>query len=385
MKTHTNLYRSQRSDYQMNRDIHTDRNEDMDGPPWIYREMRKQVDLGRSRDGLTMTAITQPRTGITQNDCDICTPQEDPIRPKWSDREERESIEYRQSWDSLAMPDNTQPGRSTSLKDRDICTQREDLRRPHTTCGDSREYATHSTREQVESGHSWDSLAMPTNTQLGRSTSLKDRDICTQRQGPRRTQTTCRDNREYATHASREQVESGRSWDSLAMPNNTQPGTVTSRKDRDICTQRDGLAMPTNTQPGTVTSRRDIEEQVETRHSWDSLATYTPPTSQPVTANWVDRQPQKHIPKTHNSTTTQSIQLTNPRTPNSHHLLLKDRASTETSHIQNWQITHSIPNYQHARIVQPRKVSGPYTKTRMLHPVTNPPSFYQGTPLFLSR
>ena len=105
------------------------------------------------------------------------------------------------------------------------------------------------------------------------------------------------------------------------MPTNTQPGTVTSQNDRDIWTQREGLAIPTNTKPGTLTSRRDIKEQVETRYSWDSLA--TPPTAQPVTANWVDRQPQEHRPKTHTSTTMQSIQLTNPRTPNSHHFLLK--------------------------------------------------------------
>ena len=148
-------------------------------------------------------------------------------------------------------------------------------------------------------------------------------------------------------------------------------------------TQREGLAIPTNTQPGTLTSRRDIKGQVEIRYSWDSLA--TPPTSQPVTVNWVDRQPQEHLPKTHTSTTMQSIQLTNPRTPNSHHFLLKGRASTETSHMKNWQITHSLPSYQHARIVQSRKVSCPYTQTRMLHPVINPQSFYQGTPLFLRR
>ena len=178
-----------------------------------------------------MTAITQPRTGITQNDYDICTPQEELIRPKWSDMEERESVGYRQSWDSLAMPDDTQPGRSTSLKDRDTCAQREELQRPHTTCRDS--------RKQADSGHSWDSLAMPANAKPRTVTSQKDRNICTQREDTRRTQTTCRDSREYASHDSREQVGSGHSWDSLAVPTNIQPGTTASRKDRNICTQRE--------------------------------------------------------------------------------------------------------------------------------------------------
>ena len=265
-----------------------------------------------------MPTSVQPGKVIRGKDRDINTP-DSPVNQR----------------DNLARPASLQPGKVIKGKDSDINTP------------DSPEISVNQRED----------LAIPASLQPGKVIRGNDKDINTP-DSP---------------------AMSVNQRDKLAMSAYNQPGKVIRWKDRDI-NKLDNTAIPANPQSVRVD---EFKEQVETGHSRDSLA--MPPTSQPVTVNRVDQQLQEHIHKTCIGNATQTIQITNPRTPNSHHFLLRGRASTETSHIRNWQTTRLIPKYQQVRIIQPRETNRVYTQTRMLHPGINPISFYQGTPLFLRR
>ena len=330
LKNHTDLSRSQRPDNQIDRDINLNRKEDLERPLRTYTVTKTHIFSGCSVDSLTTPPpFTQHRTGIIQNDNDIYTSKEDQRKPMWNE----------------LQPRIINPQKYCSTH-----TEQEDPRRSKGIISDI--------REQIESGHSWNSLAMSASVQPGKMIRWNDRNINTPQDSMRTPQMTYRDNRE--------QVEAGHSWDSLAMSASDQPGKVIRWKDRDINTpdspatsviQRDNLAMPASNQPGKVNiwkdrytnkldslamsvnpqpvgvdeerekevcpttegigrlamTYRNFKEQVETGHSWDSLA--MPPKSQPVTVNRVDQQPQEHIHKTCIGNATQTIQITNQITP----------------------------------------------------------------------
>ena len=146
-------------------------------------------------------------------------------------------------------------GIDNPIRDCDTHTAQKDPRRSQGTISDTREQdrmrtpqmTSRDNREQVEVGHSWDSLAMPPSIQPGKMIRWKDRDINTPQDIMRTPQMTSRDNRE--------QVEVGHSWDSLAMSASIQPGKKIRCKDRDINTPLDSMRTRTDDPTGTIENR----------------------------------------------------------------------------------------------------------------------------------